>query len=693
MSPKALRVDLTRIGPEHPLYPDVIALGDRNRRSLGLLPHDAYRDYAENGRLLIATADRRDGSQRLLGYALYRLPRNEVVLAHLVVASDVRGGGIARKLVYELSERYAARRGILAQCRRDWAANSIWPRLGFVAWGERPGRGAKAMPLTLWWRDHGHPDLMTWVGAQGGSLPVVMDANIFFDLHADETASDVVTATKNILLRRLGDRVELLTTPELHNEIDRHADSRHRSRLHALANWYPRLAVPAGAVDHIADELRARARASHNPRDDSDLRHVAYASAAGLDIVITRDRPALKRLKGPAFDVAGVRLLSPSELVTRIDQLEDAAAYAPVALLGTGYSTVEAEPDDPRLAQFLMSPLGESRTSYEQTLATLAATRPASHRLFVIDPDGMPCALLGCRPCGDVLEVALLRLRTSALRATLATQLVHRLREMARMAEVNVLRLADPHLDPAFTEAATGDGYRHAPGGLVAVTLDRQATAHDLAATLDSIAERVGEAALSQTAAELRHCADDRVLERLAALEHHLRPASITDAPLPCFVVPIRQRWASELFGVPDQLFVRDAFLGISVEHVYYRATRPARESAPARLLWYASGRGPIPNALIGWSHLIEVVDDDADRLWRRFRRLGVYGRHDVAATADPLGRVRALRVADTELFKKHVRLDRYRVLAQGFGHSVSLQSPQRIPAELFGAIVREAQQ
>ncbi len=95
-----------------PLLRGVVALGDANRRTTGLLPHAAWDDYARSGHLVAAVhLDRPDTPA---AYAAFRLPREEVVLAHLVVAADARGQGLARLLVKHLSDAHPERRGLAA---------------------------------------------------------------------------------------------------------------------------------------------------------------------------------------------------------------------------------------------------------------------------------------------------------------------------------------------------------------------------------------------------------------------------------------------------------------------------------------------------------------------------------------------------------------------------------------------------
>lgn len=160
-------------GPSDALFAAVRELGDAHRKFVGLLPFEAWRDYAERGQVLVAIDDSAvpgDGLRAAVaGYTAYRTPRDEVVIAHLVVNPVARGKGVARVLVDELSRIYSKRRGIAAACRADFEANTMWPRLGFVPMGSKPGRGRDQQTLTYWWRDHGHPDLMTWSGPRIGA--------------------------------------------------------------------------------------------------------------------------------------------------------------------------------------------------------------------------------------------------------------------------------------------------------------------------------------------------------------------------------------------------------------------------------------------------------------------------------------------------------------------------------------------
>ncbi len=74
----------------------------RYTKYLGLLTPPAYRKHAEDGGLLVAVDD-----EEAVGYALFGLPKRSlyVRLAHLCVAEEHRGRGVARELVEAIRAR------------------------------------------------------------------------------------------------------------------------------------------------------------------------------------------------------------------------------------------------------------------------------------------------------------------------------------------------------------------------------------------------------------------------------------------------------------------------------------------------------------------------------------------------------------------------------------------------------------
>lgn len=684
-----MEIEFREPGPDDPLLHAARELGDQNRRYLGHLTFDAWKDYAAAGHILVAVAG--DSPWPIEGYAAYRTSRADVVLAHLVVRPESRGRQVARALVEHLSAAYPERRGIGAKCRTDWPADKMWPRLGFVPLGSLVGRSLEGHMLTYWWRDHGHADLMSWDGPPPSTLPVVMDANVFIDLHGASPGGNA-PRTREILLEILRERVELLVTPEMFTEMNRVDDPAERERLRGiLANRYPRLPVHADKVRGVRAALvSAVGRTPQTPQDQSDINHIAFTAAAGVSTLVTRDDPVLRRLRTVAAAETGVTVVSPEELVAHIDESEARHPYQPAALLGTGYSVKEAGSGDEELMRALYDHAsGERLRDFEHRLRRLAGARPASSRLLVTDPDGTPIALLGAVPTGTVLTVTVARMNAFALQASFALQAATLLRRTAELACVRALRVTDPHAHPVLVDALIRDGFRPSASGALALTVPVLCTVDELPAV---VADATSTAKVSPDEAGPWLLAAERLAAQPSAdaalgLERQFRPLCVVDAPVETWLVPIRPKFSAPLFGYPEELFARPDELGISVEHVYYRGGRSG-EAAPARVLWYVSGANQ--GVVMGRSELIEVEDAPWEVAYRRFRRLGVYTRKDVSETADDRGYVRALRLINTEVFSQPMPLRRLRQLADGLDHSLRLISPSRVSPALFALIMKE---
>jgi ribosomal protein S18 acetylase RimI-like enzyme len=680
---------LVDVAADSDVFRAVFKLGESQSRYVGMLTPAAWRQYADNGTILAAVGE----ADVLLGYVAFRLPRNDVVVAHLVVAPHAQHRGVARLLVDELSRRYNHRRGLSARCRRDWPANDMWPRLGFVPRGERPGRSLKGHLLTDWWRDHGHHDLLSWDGPRATTVPVICDANVFIDLHGTN-AGEAAVQVRYLLKEVLGDRIELLVTPELRNELNRNNNLAVRTRMLRTADLYPHLSVSHASLEQAREALvDMLGREPDGARNRSDLMQVAWAAAAHVPAMVTRDNPAMRRLSQAAGSV-GVRLVSPEEVVVLVDEIESAPSYTPSALLNTGYEVVEAGIGDrSALDLFFHTGSGEKKKDFQGRLRHLASERGAGahrrlYRAPVIGDEavGEPVALVGCAANAGVLEVTLLRLRECALQATLAAQVVAGLRTLAVEAGVSGIVMSDPHTHPSMFDALIADGFRAAGDALVAVAVPGCTTMKLLTQKLADAAESLAQR--SEVFADVLTPNRDVHESASGALnvERQLRPLRVVDAPVPCWLVPIKPAFSSQLFGYPEELFPRQDSLGISIEHVYYRGGKSG-ESAPGRILWYVSGAMEV----IAVSDLVEVADGDPIELWRRFRRLGVYDRGQVVAAANKVsGKVRALRVVNTQPFPYRIGLRTLRGLAERNRQTLRLRSSSQVSTGLCADVMRE---
>lgn len=167
-------------------------------------------------------------------------------------------------------------------------------------------------------------------------------------------------------------------------------------------------------------------------------------------------------------------------------------------------------------------------------------------------------------------------------------------------------------------------------------------------------------------------------------------PAKLTDSALPCFIVPIRPQFAEHLFDeglASGGLFGADVDLALNPESAYYRAARPGIITCPSRVLWYVSSSQAYTGSMSirACSRIVELAKDTPKRLFKLFRRLGVYEWQDVLETAsgDVDKEIMAFRFDDTELFRP-IPWSEFQPVLKSHGVTTQLQSPTQIPREAF---------
>jgi hypothetical protein len=377
--------------------------------------------------------------------------------------------------------------------------------------------------------------------------------------------------------------------------------------------------------------------------------------------------------------------MRPADVVLHVDELARAQAYRPAQLQDTEYRLAPVRSGaETELLSFLNGNDGEHKPQYLARVRSLIAEGRRWSRMILRSPGGEPIAFYVVGTRDNELIVPFLRIQAKRLENTIARQLLYLVREQALRESRQVVRITDPCLTKYTTLAIHENGFIHHEGNWIGLVI----RACGEAAAVDAAASDAAETVNLHMQA-LRPGLSAIVA---AEVEHSLWPTKVTDSELPSYLVPINPTWSAELFGIPQILMPRPNLLGISREHVYYRAPKPRTEQAPARLVWYVTrrGHGGIA-AVIGCSRLDEVVIDKPTALYQRFRHLGVWSRDQVARAAHD-GNALALRFADTEIFPRYICLPRLKHLAANFGQTLSLRSPQRISAELFAAIYQEGQ-
>lgn len=674
-----------------PYLDQIKQLWRSNARTLGFFPDGGFSECASYKQILVALS----GSQ-VLGYLLFRISRDRVVIVHLCVEKSHRQQHMARRLVEYLAEISKGYRGIAAACRRDFEANKIWPRLGFAAIAEKPGRGRGRATLTYWWLDHGNPDLFSGLDVLRSPerLSVALDANVFYDIY-NKDAPDTLES-KSLVADWLAPYIELKLTRETLNEIDRNVDPIERSQNRRLARAHPVVICESHGFRNLRDELRVLFPSRLSKSDESDIRQLAWAIGSGTRFFVTRDTNLLN-LERQVYERYGVSVIRPSDLVIHLDELRESSEYQPARVAGALiWSRMRRAPDGSFAELFQCSSKGETKRKFRERLCRFLAD-PEKFKCFQLhNSEGIPLACLVYDKSKEgELHIPVFRVRDIQLGLTIQRNLLLRLMSAAAADQRVVVRITDPYCEQVCS-ALSEENFTKMDNDWVKLSLPEQLSAEDLVLRLNAIS-RGHQLQFNPLAELVEHLkVDTRAALRIERL---LWPLKIIDASIPTFIVPIRPHWAKELFDenlASEDLFGASTTLALNREGVYYRAAVPSCGlSAPARILWYVSEDRKYygSKSIRACSYLDDVVIGAADDVFRRFRRLGIYRWEDVLkiAKGKVKGTVMALHFMDTELLTQPLRWDKLQQILNEHGLKSRLQSPCRISPPAFHAIYSKA--
>jgi hypothetical protein len=570
------------------------------------------------------------------------------------------------------------------KCRRDYHAQGLWQRLGFVARGDVVGKSQSGNELTVWVHSLSPTEDLFSLAEQSddtAKLSVVVDANVFFDLHGDDASTE--NESKVLLEPWVDDAVKIQIVDELHNEINRHLIAEQRDIYHRAASNYAEVqydGTKASSYEKVIDEILGKPAVSDSEK--SDRKQLARSAAADADIFLTRDG----ELISSAADIEtrlGVRVMRPTDLSGRLDETERASAYQPVRLFATTltHCAVRAAEIDEVVGRMQLSGLGEKPTSLaaaiRQHLAKVRAV-PESSLELVREPNGTMAALLvRVRPGpGEDGTVSVLRVPHTALERTLVRHLLlHAIQTNANEGRPRLV-VEDGYITNLVAEALIDLGFTRTGRGWLRLTPSFSGNRAEFSAALIKVGIDPAPV-INMTAGEI---------------EARLWPAKIFGENVACYVVPIAPTWAAQLFDsgiAAGELFGAFARLALNRENVYYRSAKNGSFALPARILWYVKKDNDVPGtmAIRASSRLLSVDTGPAKTLFGRNRRIGVYEWREILATANgnPFGDIMALRFADTEQFQAPVEVP----VLRGLGINSTFQSPTQISEEQFAHIYR----
>ena len=645
----------------------------RHRQTLGFLPKGALQSYLKEEKGGVLGAKTYEG--QLVGYLLYSANPNYFRITHLCVLEEYQRQGLAKRLVDNLKESADTQKRIKLNCRRDFPANTLWPKLGFVALGEKPSRSGNGRSLVIWQLTFASVSQLELFQAKtsSGVLDIIIDAHIFFDF--DEPDIDKTMPSKALLSDFLVDSLDLWITDELLNEINRQDDPEKRKKSQNRAQNFPTVESDPDLVEGFARPLKALLP-NRRPSQSSDIRQLAKAAASSVKTFVTRDGDLLADSK-KIFDITGLEVVNPTELIIRLYELSEGQSYAPDRIAGFNLRRERLTASD--LANFPFESLlnSERKGKFREKLESL-----------IVQPNLYECELLRSRDdiialrvltnsSNQMLISPLARVAFSANSSLFGRFLIADTLSKSVEKNLNMVKFEDSALTPNLIQELLEMGFVECNNGFVRFCFTRCLSRKEVLFMISKLCLEVESVYQGMSDLELEQRCSPLVLD---STDQHYFLIPI----LPGYATGLidREQSAQELFGGDPNVLLR-------WDNVYYRSKSFHKMiTAPGRILWYVSKRKEI----IAVSHLDDVVIDTPKELFRRFKKFGVLEWRDLYKMygRDYSKELMALKFSNTFLFQEPVSLNNVRSVYAENDAGLSLQGPSKVPPEIFRELFRK---
>ena len=637
----------------------------RYSRWLGFLPMEALQDYLEKGTVLGA---KNDGGQ-LVGYLLYADRSTYFRITHLCVLEEYQGQGIAKELLNSLKRLATAQKVIKLHCRRDFPADSLWPRLGFVAYSEKSSRSPGYL-LTIWHLILSQDDQLELFQAQTSdeNLDIVVDAQIFFD--SNEPDSDKTRPSKAVFSDFLIDSINLYIIDELLNAINQRNNLAQRNQSRNKYDCFPKLEYAPHLCEDFYRSLSGLLP-TYTANRESDVRYLAKAAASKVKTFVTRDHVLLAKSEEIA-ELTGIDVVRPVDLIVRLHELSERQSYAPDRIAGLSLRWTRLRSNDLAALpfdSFLEQPqtIGKFRERLESLIA-----QPNRYECELLWSGDEVIALRVLENGSKMLASPLARVARGADQSLFGRFLIADTVSKAVEKNLDMVKFEDSALTLRLIPDLLEMGFIKCNDSFVRFCFSR---CLDRQEALSTISELCPEAVSNY------HGLPDLVLEQCCS------PLDLESTDQKYFLIPIRPTYATSLIDrrqAANVLFVDKTEVLLRWDNVYYRKPNFHNMlTGPGRILWYVSAPD---QQIIAVSRLDEVVIDTTKELFRKFKKFGVLEWEDLRemCDGDPSKELMVLKFSHTFPFREPVSLEILRTICEENGVRPSLQGPSERPPEIF---------
>lgn len=689
-------IKVIQVSPDSKYLTMVRDLGDANSATLGFLPADAFKQYAERGGMLAAI----DASGTFMGYLLYRTSQrrnNVATIAHLCVKPEFRGKKVSERLFEELRTRTQLLYGIDLYCRADYKeASALWARLKFRPLNEKLGRGKQNNILLHWWYQHPHATLFDEADlfTDNDKTEVVIDSNIFFDFGDINAASD---ESKSLHSDLISQDFEFLVTPELIHEINRQQHEQIRKTSRQKESAYRKVdEIEVGSQQKILLELKRKYETWTTDSLVSDLTHIAWCISSQVKFFVTRDEQILN-LAFEIYEQYGLQVFRPTDLILYADELDRAKDYQGMRLAGTDltFRPVRKQ-EESNLAEAFQYTDKEKRNAFLEALRALQST-PKETRCYVVEDNEVPLILFCFKKNTSTLEIPLLRINLKAYQKQIMRYLLLHFVTHSSRNGGNFTVITENILHESIERELQEDLFLPKGTTWIKPNLLTIAPAVEIA---DSFNEslRMYPEILSFYSVHINALKQSETLnnnQMIYAVERALHPAKIADANMDCVLVPIKQIWISTWFDEElalGTLWGADKKLAFNREHIYYSSAKRSF-TTPCRILWYVTSDHENGGKVVrACARLDEIIVGSAKKLYQQFKHLGIYEWVNILKTAggDHNAQLTAFRFSDAELFRESVTFEELEQFCrEETGNNPPIYGPSRVPKGVFEKVYR----
>ena len=680
-------------------FASVLDIYEQNKAHLGFLPRGAFVPFVERNELLIACS-----GDTVFGYLMFRYSKanGKIRVTHLCVGKDHRGQGVAKRLIEELKIRFDHVLRVTARCRKDFKSWAFWDqKSGFSAGHEFAGRKKTGSILTEFFWEPRELPLFKHLGPDTpvDVLPIVaLDANVFFDIHDPERHRH--TEAIGILEDWLAVELELCVTTELLEDVRRSNDEQTVSKAKRDLQGWKVISAGRTEVQNELPKVEQILGSSQDARSESDRRHLAIAIANGASAFVTRDNELLAKSE-QFFENFGLSLYRPSQLAVEFDVIQENERYQLRELERSGlhvrrfsgeqaFDFVDFRSDDNERVNPIKAQWNDATSNPRKNDVTT-----------LLDSYGNVLAIAISKTTEEETAVSLLRIRLGDVKRRFGRTLIRYLLGNADrvFGPSRVMRFTDvpEYLVESFNEF----GIMTTDESAIKISIPKVLTPSELAGELSKLS---GTGVLSHSqfidiSGLLKTAVDEKDAAAILHLEERFSPLKIDVEFVPNYVVPIKPRWAKDLFDPeigPQELWESPMEKTLNPRSVYYKAPGGfSKDLRHCRIIWYVSADAGFSLAknLRCSSIMTRRVTGYPNDLFRRFRRFGIYEFNNVRdIPSKPDGKCEAIEFCATEPWQNPVSYESAIDLLQrhGYKHN-NFVTAQKVPNSIFLELYEQA--